>query len=143
MYIHGFVQGWRRVLLALAASLLALLSPALAHAQGPLEWRPGTLIKGEYKELAGTISLDASAPPVLWSDGKVFQLILGVQESEIPNFKNKTPAIMKGIAGTLVEPGHPTQYLFWPMSCTIRTETFVFPDPSDSYRAWFSSGGRE
>lgn len=132
----------RRGLLGLLLVLLSL-SPLAAQTENSLEWRPGTLIQSEYKEMAGTVFLGASSPPVLRSEGREYLLILLVQESEIPNFKNKTPAILKGIAGTVALPGQPTQYLFWPMSCTIRSRTFTFPDPTALHREWLTNLGRE
>jgi len=108
-----------------------------------LEWKPGTAIQSEYKELAGTILLGTASPPVFRSEGREYLLILLVPESTIPNFRNKMPAIIKGIAGSVALSGHPTQYLFWPMSCTIRTQDFVFPDPSDLHREWLGQLGRE
>lgn len=118
-----------------------VLSPPL-FADPELHWGPGTMIRSEYRELAGTIVLGAASPPILRAEGHEYLLILNVEESEIPLFANKTPAIMKGIASTVLLPGKPVQYLLWPMSTTIRTKTFEFPDPSGLHREWLSQLGR-
>lgn len=123
--------------------LLALVVfPGVAEAEGGVVWRQGTMIQSEYEELAGVLVLDATAPPVFRAGGKEFQLFLQDLESDIPNFVNKMPIIMKGIAGTLSLPGQPTRHLFWPMSCTIRTQTYTFPDPTPIHQEWLVNLGQ-
>lgn len=126
------------VLLFLATSLLGT-----AHAEDSWEWKSGTFIQSEYRELAGTLYLTNSSPPVVRAEGRDYLLILLVPETDIPLFKNKAAIILRGIAGAVGRGGQATEYLFWPMSCTIRTQTYGFPDPTSLHREWLGNLGRE
>lgn len=122
---------------------LAAAGLAPARAEEPWAWKAGTFVQSEYRELAGTLLLSSASPPVVRAEGRDYLLILLVPEAEIPQFKNKTAIILKGIAGAVGRSGQATQYLFWPMACTIRTQTYIFPDPTDLHREWLGNLGRE
>lgn len=96
-------------------------------------------ISSQYKEMAGTLSLRSGRPPVVKSDGQEYELMSTLAPEDIPQFKDRTAVILKGIAGMVSFPGQPVQYLFWPLESTVRGQRFVFPDPTALHWQWLTS----
>ncbi len=89
---------------------LALVLPLGAFAQEKgIDWKPGTSVTSEYKELTGSVVLKEKAAPVLKVGSDDYRLLVGRRDPGRQALKNGQSITVKGVATTVVVTGKPTK----------------------------------
>jgi len=110
---------------------LALVLPLGVFAQGKgIEWKQGTSVTREYKQLTGSVVLNEKAAPVLKVGTDEYVLMVGPKNPEWQAFKNGATITVTGIATTVVVAGQPTKLALRPFEATIDGKTVKFPKHS-------------
>jgi len=111
-------------------ALIAVL-PLTAFAQvpaqfpGKVDWKPGTSVTAEYKELSGTVAEDGKR--LTFKAGDVtYRLLVGHKEPGADVFKAGATVSVKGIVNTVVESGKDTRYSVRPLEATADGKTVKF-----------------
>ena len=106
---------------------LVLALPLGAFAQGKgIDWKPGTSVTREYKELTGIVVLNERVVPVLKVGTDEYFLMVGPREPGLLALKNGATITVKGIATTVVQTGTPTRLALTPFEATIDGKSVKF-----------------
>lgn len=118
------------------ALIVALPLGVFAQGRG-IDWKPGTSVTREYKELAGTVVLNDRAVPMLKVGSDEYGLMVGRRDPALLALKNGAAATVKGIATTIVVSGQPSRLVFRPFEATVDGKTVTF---ERHVRGWKNRG---